>query len=270
MGDPREHKAARVRSPAYPAFDLNTAIDRARTIYQHEKRAAVPVAVVTKHCGLDIKSSGALRLIAALKHFALVTEQGGGEGRKIQLSELALDILLAPSDNDPKRIAAIKRAALSPKIHKKLWDHYHGELPSDANIGSYLVRELEFNDAQVDRFIKEFRSTIAYAQLVPSDTMTPEDGATDDAGEDESEIQPSQEQPMRRRPVQAQSGFQQATFPLNGGDAVVQWPENLNADEFEDFKDWLELVMRKVKRSVPKNHPTSADEADEEDESEGS
>ena len=114
MSSPNEHKAARVRSPAYPAFDLKTAIDKAQAIYKHEKRAAAPVSVVTKHCGLDIKSSGGLRLIAALKQFALAVEHGSGEDRKIQLSDLALDILLAPSSDDPRRIAAIKRAALSP------------------------------------------------------------------------------------------------------------------------------------------------------------
>jgi hypothetical protein len=250
MIDPQEHKASRVRSPAYPAFDLKTAIDKARTIYRHEKRAAAPVGVVTKHCGLDISSSSGLRLIAALKQFALAVEQGSGEDRKIQLSELALDILIAPSDDDPKRIAAIKRAALSPKLHRKLWEHYNGELPSDGNIGTYLVRELTFNDAQVNRFIKEFRSTIAFAQLDVSDIMTPADNAMDDMNDDGSEFHPSPEQPKRRLPVQAQSGFQQATFPLNGGDALVQWPEHLSSAEFEDFQDWLELVIRKVKRSV--------------------
>lgn len=263
MSDPKDHKAARVRSPAYPAFDLQTAIEKARTIYQHERRTAAPIAVVTKHCGFDISSSSGLRLIAALKQFGLAIEQGGGDDRKIQLSDVALDILLAPSEDDPKRIAAIKRAALSPKIHKKIWDHYKGELPSDGNIRAYLVRDLEFNDTQVGKFIKEFRSTIAYAQLVPSDTMTPGDDAADDTDEDESENPPPQEQPQRRRLMQTQSGFQQATFPLNGGDALVQWPENLSEEEFEDFNDWLELVIRKVKRSVSRKRPEPDKEEDE-------
>jgi hypothetical protein len=250
MSESKEHKTARVRSPAYPAFDLRTAIEKARTIYQQEKRAAAPVSVVTKHCGLDISSSSGLRLIAALKQFALAVEQGSGEDRKIQLSPLALDILIAPSDDDPKRITAIQRCALSPKVHRRLWEHYKGELPSDANIGAYLVRELNFNDAQVNRFIREFRSTIAYAQLAAADIMTPVENATDDINDDEGETAPPPEQPQRRRPVQAQLGFKQATFPLNGGEALVQWPENISPDEFEDFQDWLELVIRKVKRSV--------------------
>src|SRR5438270_6210135 len=150
MSNESQHKKVRVRSPAYPAFSLKVALDKAQTIYRHEKRTAAPVAVVTKHCGLDIKSSGALRLIAALKQFGLVVELGSGDDRKVKLSDLALDILLSDSDDSPKRAAAVKVAALSPKIHKNLWDHYNGELPSDATMKAYLLRELEFNDTQVD------------------------------------------------------------------------------------------------------------------------
>jgi len=253
MGDSNEHKAARVRSPAYPAFDLKTAIEKAHEIYKHEKRAIAPVSVVTKHCGLDIKSSGALRLIAALKQFGLAVEHGSGEDRKIQLSELALDIVLAPSLDDPRRTAAIKRAALSPKIHRKLWDHYKGELPSDANISSYLVRDLDFNDAQVNRFIKEFRSTIAFAQLQGSDIMTPAEDATDDVSDDEpNQTAPPREQPQRRRPMQA--GVKEDVYTLDQGQAVtIQWPERINAGEIEDIEDWMQLVIKKMKRSVQKD-----------------
>lgn len=262
MGNLNEHKAARVRSPAYPAFDLKTAIEKAHEIYRHEKRTAAPVSVVAKHCGVDITSSAGLRLIAALKQFGLAVEQGSGEDRKIQLSELALDIELAPAPDDHKRIAAIKRAALSPKIHRKLWDHYGGELPSDANIASYLVRDLDFNDAQVNRFIKGFRSTIAFAQLDRSDIMASAEDATDDASDDEpNQSAPPREQPQRRRPMQTEPGFRQAVFPLNGGEAFVQWPENISPAEVEDFEDWLGLVIRKVKRTVSETQATPTKEA---------
>jgi hypothetical protein len=251
MSEPTKHRAARVRSPAYPAFDLKAAIDKANTIYAHEKRAAAPVGVVTKHCGLDIKSSGALRLIAALKQFGLAVEQGSGEDREVKLSDTALDIVLAPSPDDAKRIGAIKRAALSPKIHKHLWDYYNGELPSDGNIRAYLLREMEFNDAKVDRFIKEFRSTIAFAKLTGTDIIPTADGFGDDDdaenGIDEQYTEDKNRQ-HRRRPMQ--SGMKEDVFTLDEGQVVLQWPENLSQASFEDFESWLELVIRKVKRSV--------------------
>jgi hypothetical protein len=250
MSNENQHKSARVRSPAYPAFDLKTAIEKTRTIYQHEKRSPAPVAVVTKHCGLDIKSSGGLRLIAALKQFGLVVESDGGEDRKVKLSDLALDILLAENDSFPQRISAIKAAALRPKIHKNLWDNYKGELPSDASMKAYLIREMEFNDASVDKFIKEFRSTLAFARLGGSDILPPADEPeardNDDEEEDHKEKIPARQR--GRRPVQ--SGTREDVFTVSSGDVVVQWPEQMTTEEIQDFEDWMTILVRKVKRSA--------------------
>lgn len=65
---------------------------------------------------------------------------------------------------------------MGPKIHRKLWDHYEGNLPSDPTIRSFLIRKLEFNDSTVGKFIKEFRSTIAFANLTKADTLKGEKG----------------------------------------------------------------------------------------------
>ncbi len=249
MSDASDHKKARVRSPAYPAVNLKEAIDRAKAVYRHEKRAAAPVAVVSGHWGLDIKSSGALRLIAALKQFGLLVEEGSGEDRKVRLSDRALDILLAESDESPDRIAAIKAAALSPKIHRMLWDSNNGNLPSDATIKSHLVRKLEFNDAHVDKFIREFRSTIEFAKLESSDII-PSAGVYDDlSGVPDYDENNQQKGQQRRRPVQAGMTEDVLNLPEEG-QILIQMPEELSQAGFEDFQTWLELIIRKAKRSI--------------------
>jgi hypothetical protein len=40
------------------------------------------------------------------------------------------------------------------------------------------------------------------------------------------------------------------TFVLSEGSVTIQWPSALSPDSFEDFKDWLQLLERRVKRSV--------------------
>ncbi|MDZ4820277.1 MAG: hypothetical protein SGJ20_15025 [Planctomycetota bacterium] len=166
-----DHKSKRVRSPAYPSFDLRVAIGHAQTIYRHEKRSAAPVSIVAGHCGYDSSSSSGLRLVAALKQFGLLHESGGGDDRKVRLTDRALDILHAESEESPERLKAIRAAALSPKIHKSIWDHYSGNLPPDATLQSFLLRQMEFNDSTVGKFIKELRSTVAFANLEESDTI---------------------------------------------------------------------------------------------------
>src|SRR5436190_4124151 len=167
-----DRKKQRHRSPAYPSVDLRTAVEKATIIYREEKRNPAPIAVVTEHCGYDVSSSSGLRLVAALKQFGLLIEDGSNEDRQVRLSELALDILLAESEESPDRLQALKTAALSPVLHRKLWDHYQGELPSKASLRAFLIRQMEFNDAHVDRFIRQFQTTISYARVDEPDTMS--------------------------------------------------------------------------------------------------
>lgn len=36
--------------------------------------------------------------------------------------------------------------------------------------------------------------------------------------------------------------------PLDEGQVVLQWPKNMSPDSFEDFEDWIGLVLRKTNR----------------------
>ena len=96
-----------------------------------------------RHCGTDIKSSKGLRLIAALKQFGLVVEEGGGDDRQVRLSEKALDVLMPESDD--QKAKPLRWQRLAPPLHKKIWDFYKGTLPSDPTLRVYLLRTLNFN-----------------------------------------------------------------------------------------------------------------------------
>ena len=277
MTEQNQHAASaktRTRSPSYPAFGLEEAIRKADVVYEDVERRPVPVDVLASHWESSTTSSGFLTAIAALKQFGLSVDECKGPGRRLHLSDLALDIHIHELDS-PERIKALKMAALSPKIHQELWEKYQGNLPtSDAAIRVYLLKGRKeegkgepFNKDAVDPFVRQFRSTIAFAGLDSSDKIP----SADEEGGDQREekqfdsskavrypsrqrggqpAQPPPPQPQRRQNMQAEQGFQQATFPMNGGDAIVQWPEGISAEEFKDFEDWLQLVIRKAKRSV--------------------
>jgi hypothetical protein len=265
MSEPVQHKRDRVRSPAYPSVDLRVAFEKAKAIYQHEKRSAVPVSVVGKHFGIDAKSSGLQRLISALKQFGLVVEIGGGADRKVKLSDLALDLILFEGkDTDESRERA-KRAALQPKIHRQIWQHFEGELPSDANLRAYLIRSLDFNDSSVDAFIKEFRSTIDYVKLSKEDrVISDEDDEVADVKpvrglESAEEMRRPQQRPAESGPAQRrasmvstqpESGFKEAVFPIRDDFLVVRWPERLTAEDAQDVEDYLTIWLKKLKRDA--------------------
>ena len=46
------------------------------------------------------------------------------------------------------------------------------------------------------------------------------------------------------------SGMKEDVFNLEEGSVVVQYPERLTQDSFDDFQSYLQLVIRKAKRSI--------------------
>jgi len=194
--------------------------------------------------------------IAALKHFGLAVDEGSKDKRRLKLTPLALDILEHP-EGSAKYSEAIKAAALTPKIHRELWDKYAGKLPPDVSIRVYLVREREegyFNKNQVDGFIGQFRSTIAFAKLLESDKLSLADGT---ANREEVEKHPPDRQQRRRI---MQPGIKEDVFNLEEGTVVVQYPERLTKASFEDFESYLQLVIKKAKRSVESSDDPMPDE----------
>src|SRR5216683_5030608 len=122
------------RSPAYPAINLAQAIKRAEEFYNHERKNPASFKAAAVHWGYASSSSGALLTAAALKSFGLMTEVESTSGRTIQLSPLGLKIVMDKRPQSPERDAAIKEAALKPKIHAAIWRKWNGTLPSDAEL----------------------------------------------------------------------------------------------------------------------------------------
>lgn len=177
MAESIGHK--KTRSPAYPGVGLEEAIRKADLLYRAEDRHAVPLEAIAEHWEYSPTSSGVLVAVSALKQFGLLEEEKGGENRKLRLTDLALEVLLN-EEASLKRLAAIRQAALNPKIHKELWDKYEGKLPAaNVSIRVYLLKdrpEATFNKEHVDKFINQFRSTISFAKLGEGDTITEDEG----------------------------------------------------------------------------------------------
>ena len=166
-------KRKRTRSPAYPYVNLEGAIKRAKDFYDKEQRNAANITVATKHWGFLEDSSSGSQTVAALISFGLMADDGIGDKRTVRLTQDALKILLDTRPDSKEKADLIKKCALSPKIHRQIWDSFKGNLPSDANLRHTLLFgwETPFNDNAVDYFIGELRSTIAFAKVGESDKI---------------------------------------------------------------------------------------------------
>lgn len=242
------------RSVSYPALTLEQAIARAQQLYDNENRHYAPIASAISCWGYGAKSSGGKLAVSALLNFGLIESKGSNESREVKITDRAFTIIHDPSQEN--RLIAIKEAAYSPKIYAELLTKWPpNELPSDKTISFYLLKEKGFNPNTVDAFISDFKETVRFANLSSSDNMSLQETETTKGGN-------MLGTGSAKLPLSSKAIMMQDTFSFDEGQVVLQWPSNMKAESFEDFKMWLELQIRKIKRSVKseasENNPESS------------
>ena len=186
-------KVKRNRSPNYPVVSLKSALDYLEKLYKYANgQHAVPLMAVCEDAW-EMKRTSAYgkQVVAALKAFGLVADEGTGDTRKIGVTDDGAKIRGQHSD----RPALLRKAALSPKIHSELWSEFSkdGKLPPASSMRQYLTLDRDgnrFNESSVDDFIAEFQETVEFANPgklsgIEGDTSNNETGPDDS---DDSEI----------------------------------------------------------------------------------
>lgn len=242
-------KQIRQRSPSYPGIDLKNAIERARTIMNKEGRNLAPPETILKHWNYTPKSSSGLIALAALIKFNLLEDQGTGNKRRVKLSDLAWKILIDERKVSSERDKAIKEAAISPKIHKKLLAEYKERLPSDENLKYKLRSDERFTDKAAKDFIKQFKQTISFANLFESDIIS---------GQEEDKIQSKMENEMTSMP-DIQTKEQSPFFPKGATQTIeipiflppnkygkMQIPYPLTKDEWDQMMVMIEAYKQSL------------------------
>ena len=104
-----------VRSPAYPSLPLEKALERAKELYQAEKRHPVRRNVLAQHWGYKNEKGAFPVTLAALRKYGLVAESETDKGQE-QLTDLAFRLIVDQPESDAWK-EAVKKAALNPKLH---------------------------------------------------------------------------------------------------------------------------------------------------------
>lgn len=151
--------AERHRSPNYPAFSLVVALEKAESFFRKNGRTSVPAAVACTQWDVKITSGTGLRLISTMLAFGLVVE-GGVTGKKsLRISDRAFVLLRHPDKTSAEFQEALRDAALSPRIHFEVAEHYKEHWPEDGVLGWELQNHWKFNPAVVDTVICEIKET---------------------------------------------------------------------------------------------------------------
>jgi hypothetical protein len=252
------------RSPSYPAIDLKTAVGRAAEIQKMAGNHPAPYGAVIKAWGYGPKSSNGILTVAALKKYALATDTGRAEARKIQLTRLGSEILFFNEGSD-EWLQRARTAALTPKIYRTLWQSYGPDLPADTVMLYDLTFEKRFGEAAARDVIRLFRATVAYVNLAEADGMLDVDDADEESGEDTEQEQiltpPSSLTPspqvQTHSPEPGQSGsVKRATSTVQLTYAPTEWAL-LQAKFPMSEQDWdaMIAVLEAMKRGLVVSEP---------------
>jgi hypothetical protein len=165
------------RSPAYPGLSLKDAVAKADVLYRREGKYAAPMPSAFAAWGFSLKSSGGREARAALKYFGLITVDGDNETGKVKLTEDALRVLLDEREDQTEKHAILRRLALTPPIHAKLFQKFPDGIKSDASAAHDLVFEEGYNKSAAAELVAEFKETADYAGLFQPGKVPVKDGA---------------------------------------------------------------------------------------------
>ena len=162
-----KEKKTRQRSPNYPAVGLREAVERVKSFIEKDGRAGASQELVAVHIGFASAHGEAMSVVAALKKFGLV------ETSKDRLvpTQRAIEIVNL-QETDPRRIQALKDAALSPSVYRELVDqHRETGFPADDVLQSELITYKGFNKNAVAGFVRDFKDTLDFAGLTEIDEL---------------------------------------------------------------------------------------------------
>lgn len=159
------------RSPSYPGITLKAALEKAAAQYEAEGKYTIPLSSAFKAWGYSDKSSGGREVRASLRYFGLISIEGEGESAKVKLTDDAFNVIEDKREDQTARRQIIKRLALNPSAHKKLWSKFPEGIRSDSTTVHYLVHEEGYNREAAEALVAQFKDTAAYAGIYEPDSM---------------------------------------------------------------------------------------------------
>ncbi len=190
------------RSPAYPSVSLAAALEKVSAQYEAEGKYPTPLPSAFSAWGYSPKSSGGRDVRASLRYFGLITVEGEGDLAKVKLTEDALRVITDKREDQSEKHAIIRRLALNPTAHKKLWAKFPDGIKSEPTAVHYLQWEEGFNESAATALIAEFKETASFARLHEPDISSvieepreAGDDRDDGGSEDRTDHQPERQPP---------------------------------------------------------------------------
>ncbi|BBK33141.1 hypothetical protein EDC65_4235 [Stella humosa] len=201
-----DEKAKIERSPSYPFISLRKAEERTKQFWEKHRKESARLATIASTWGYGAKSSGLQQTVGALKQYGLMEDQGSGDDRKVQLTELGRR--LVADHREGARGAALREAAMRPRLFQE-YRRWITDPPSETHCLSELELDRGFNPTAASVFLKAFTETVAFAGLrateassSPTIDLTSDDDSLDEIDNPTSHIKANHDHNITATPEQ--------------------------------------------------------------------
>jgi hypothetical protein len=235
----------RHRSPNYPAVSLREAVERTGNLWKRDGKAGAPPKIAAVHIGFQSAHGQAMSVLAALKKFGLLEEVKD----RLVPSQRAIEILNLP-EQDPRRVQALKDAALSPTIYRELFEQHRSTgLPADDVLEAELTTYRDFNPHAVAGFVKDFLDTLEFSGLLENGVLKASDMT-------QSHIAPEPQRSQETTTEVALGGFFGGAAPKEQMTLVRRYPldisipRNLRAELAITGQDLRKEDLERLKKQL--------------------
>jgi hypothetical protein len=143
------------RSPNYPSLTLAEALERLKPLYDSIHTRPAEKEIIAQNLGYKGINGRSLTLIATLRRYGLLVQEGKG---LLRISQRAVSILEL-GRGDEERLTAFKDAAFDPVLFSQLYNDFGERLPKDENLKHYLIKK-EFLPKAAEEIIRVYRANL--------------------------------------------------------------------------------------------------------------
>lgn len=237
------------RSPHAPALELADAVSFLKKLHGQIGRSSVTPEVAARAMGYAGLTGSSLTLLATLTQYDLISREKGS----VSITPLSLRIL-HPVSTD-QQAAAMRTAALSPKVFSSLFNDYN-ECTEDV-LMSHLVQS-GFNPSRAKRVARVYTANKAFAKLEANDILA---GTNEPNAEEPEKVSTK----ITSQPATVESSASSAsriipdmlaqyTIPLGANQATLVFTgQQLNVDDFDALIDFVQFSKRQFERAAKRS-----------------
>lgn len=227
-------------SMRFPKDDLLKCLEKISILFSKNAKNSMSTEAMNADLGFTNRSGESDSLFASLKYYNFLEKS---ENNCYKISDKIIDYCISGELTQD----LVRDALMSVPVNKKIFARYDiEELPGDNQIKHFLIKDCNYSMKQATSYVETFKANYALYQSYNKKA----DSAIEQEQMSEDTEKVSYPAIVGKPPIDNSV----VSYPLsNGKNVVIHLPgdiKTLDKHDLEDIKDILELVLKKVDKSL--------------------